>query len=267
MTLISLRAILWLHTLAAGAFGLALYLAPAAAGATWPWPLPPLAARFVGSLLLAAALDSGMAAAARDEQPFAGVLLMGSVLYGLIALAGVLAVPVVGSTSGLLVAIALFGAVALASAALFALRMGVPQAGTTLRSQTRFLRGLLTLDLLLVAPVGLAMYVAPEVARRFWPWDLPPLNVRLIGSIFVATMIVSFWALRQQSWEQVRPSVAAGGAFATLALIASFLHFDLFDPARPVTWLFIALYTIVALGAWLVLAQYAAAQREEAQAR
>jgi len=257
----TLRTILWLHTLAAGAFGLALYLAPAAAGAAWPWPLPPLAARFVGSLLLAAALDTGMAAAARDEQPFSGALLMGAVLYGLIALAGMLAVPVVGSTTGLLVSIALFGAVALASAALLAMRMGTPRTGTTLRPQARFLRALLTLDMLLVAPVGLAMYLAPEAARRFWPWDMPPVNVRLLGSIFVATMVVSFWALRQRSWEQVRPSVAAGGTFATLALIASFLHFNLFDPARIVTWLFVALYAIVSIGAWLVMAQYAFAER------
>jgi hypothetical protein len=251
-----------MHTLLAGAFGLALYLAPAQFGAAWPWPLPPLAARFVGSLLLAAALDTGMAAAADDEAPFAGALLMGAVLYGLIALAGVLAVPVVGPTSGLLAWVALFGVVALSAAALLTIRLGMSTRATG-QPHTPFLRGLLTLDMLLVAPVGLAMYLAPEAARRFWPWDLPALNVRLIGSIFVATTVVSYWALRQRSWEQVRPSVAAGGIFATLALIASFLHFNLFDPARPVTWVFIALYAFVALGAWLVLAQYAVAQRED----
>jgi hypothetical protein len=250
-----------LHALIAGAFGVALYLAPAAAGAAWPWPLPPLAARFVGSLLIAAALNTALAAAARDEQPFAGALLMGTVLYGLIALSGVLAVPTIGADGGLLAWIALFGVAALSMAALLAARMGQAQQGLRSRVQSRPLRGLLALDMLLVAPVGLAMYLAPEAARRFWPWDMPPLNVRLLGSIFVATMVVSFWALRQRSWEQVRPSVAAGGAFATLALIASFLHFNLFDPARIVTWLFVALYAIVSIGAWLVMAQYAFAER------
>jgi hypothetical protein len=250
-----------LHTLLAGAFGVALYLAPAAAGAAWPWPLPPLAARFVGALLIAAATNTGLAAAARDEQPFAGALLMGAVLYGLIALAGVLAVATIGPDGGLLAWIALFGVTALSMAALLAGRMGQVRPGPRSRPQSRPLRALLTLDMLLVAPVGLAMYLAPEAARRFWPWDLPPLNVRLIGSIFVATMVVSFWALRQRSWEQVRPSVAAGGTFATLALIASFLHFNLFDPARIVTWLFVALYASVAIGAWLVLAQFALADR------
>jgi len=258
----TLRAILWLHTLLAGAAGAALYLAPAPAGGLWPWPLPPLAARFAGALLIAAAVDTGLSAAARDDRPYAGALLMGAVLYGLIALAGVLAVATVGPTTGLLLWIALFGAVALATAALLTARMGAAIDRAGARPQSRFLRGLLTLDILLVAPVGLAMYLAPAAARRFWPWDLPALNVRLIGSIFVATMIVSFWALRRRTWEEVRPSVAAGGAFATLALIASFLHFNLFDPARFVTWLFVALYAIVAIGAWLVMAQYAVAERE-----
>jgi hypothetical protein len=109
----------------------------------------------------------------------------------------------------------------------------------------------------LVAPVGLLMYLAPEVAQRFWPWTLPPINVRLIGSIFVATAVLTLWALRQRAWEEVRPRVVAGGMFATLALIASLLHFDLFDPGRLVTWLFVALYAIVAAGAWLATLMHA----------
>jgi len=100
------------------------------------------------------------------------------------------------------------------------------------------LRWLLTLDFLLVTPVGLTMYLAPTVARRFWPWDLAAINVRLIGSIFVATMIISFWGCASAP-EEIRPSIATGGAFATLALIASLLHFGLFDSGRPITWVFV----------------------------
>jgi hypothetical protein len=74
-------------------------------------------------------------------------------------------------------------------------------------------------------------------------------------------MALSFWGLRQRTWEQVKPSVAAGGTFATLALIASFLHFSLFKPDRLVTWLFIALYAFVAAGSWLAIGQYARGRR------
>ena len=253
----TLRTILWLHTLLAGAFGLALYLVPGAAAGAWPWPLPPLAARFVGALLIGAAVDTGLTVAARNALPLNGSLLMAAVLYGLIVLAGVLAVAQVGPTNGLLLWIALLGAVSLLAAALLTARMGAPLDRAGARPQTRFLRGLLVLDLLLVAPVGLLMYLVPAIARRFWPWDMPTLNVRLIGSIFVATLVLSAWALRRRTWDEVRPRIAAGGAFATLALIASYLHFGLFDRGPLLTWLFIALDAIVSLGAWLAMLQYA----------
>ena len=251
MTTSTVRAILWLHTLIAGATGAALFLFPAIAGSYWPWPLPGLAARFVGALLLGAAIDSGLTAGARDELPVVGSLLMGLVLYGLIGLTGVLALGALGASNGLLAWIALLGAVALGFGGLLATRVDTRRDRNRARPQSRFLRGLLWLDFTLVAPVGLLMYLAPEVAQRFWPWALPPINVRLIGSIFVATAALSLWALRQRTWEEVAPRVVAGGTFATLALIASFLHFNLFDPGRLLTWLFVAIYAIVAAGAWL----------------
>jgi len=41
--------------------------------------------------------------------------------------------------------------------------------------------------------------------------------------------------------------------FTLLALIASFIHFSLFNPARLVTWVFVAVYVLVAGGAWYLL--------------
>ena len=251
MNTTTLRTILWLHTLVAGIAGATLYLFPAVAGSLWPWPLPALAARFIGSLLISAAINTGLAAAARDQLPAVGALLMGLVLYGLIALTGVLALGAIDTSNSLLAWIALFGVLALSFGGLLATRVDAPRDRTSVQPQSSFLRGLLWLDFALVAPVGLLMYLAPEIAQRFWPWNLPPINVRLIGSIFVATAVLTLWALRQRTWEEVRPSVVAGGTFATLALIASFLHFNLFDPGRLITWLFVALYAVVAAGAWL----------------
>ena len=113
MNITTIRAILGLHTLVAGAAGAALYLFPAVTGSFWPWPLPALAARFVGALLLGGAIDTGLTAAARDDLPIVGALLMGLVLYGLIDLTGVLALGALGASNGLLAWIALVGVLAL----------------------------------------------------------------------------------------------------------------------------------------------------------
>jgi hypothetical protein len=165
------------------------------------------------------------------------------------------------TSTGLLVLIAVFGVAALLGGATLALRAGTPLNRAGARPQSRLLRGLLLLEFVLVTPVGLLMYLAPIVAQHLWPWELTPINIRLIGSIFVATMIGSFWGLRLRTWEEIRPSVVAGGTFTTLALIASLLHFNLFNPNRLATWAFIALYVFVALGAWLVLALYGFGRR------
>lgn len=256
MSINTLRAAFWLHTVGAGAIGLVLYIFPAIAGSLWPWPLPPLAARFVGSLLLASAVASSLIGASSSELPVSGALLMGLTLYGLIALTGVMALGELALTTGVLVCIAVFGVAALLGGGVLIARAGIPLNRAGARPQSRLLRGLLLIEFLLVTPVGLMMYLAPTIAQRLWPWELTPINIRLIGSIFVATMVGSFWGLRQRTWEEIRPSVMAGGTFTTLALIASLIHFNLFNPNRLATWAFIALYIVVALGAWLVLAQY-----------
>src|SRR5690606_13645453 len=82
---------LWLHTIIVGIIGLTLYLQPNSAEAIWPWTLPPLAARFIGALLLASAINSGLSSSATTDAPLTGTLLMGFVLYTPIALTGLLA--------------------------------------------------------------------------------------------------------------------------------------------------------------------------------
>src|SRR5262245_10884595 len=84
-----IRSILWAHTAIAGAAGLVFYLAPGAAASWWPWPLPGLAARFVGALLISGAVYSGLTAMARTSLPVAGMLLTASG-YSLIALVAIL---------------------------------------------------------------------------------------------------------------------------------------------------------------------------------
>src|SRR5262249_46292703 len=218
----------------------------------WPWPLPGLAARFVGALLISGATYSGLTAIARTNLPFAGMLLTGSG-YSLIALVGVLHGGELGWTTALLVWAAIWAVVALIFTVLLIGAPRRPHPMVAAQPLPPAVRIFFTLHMLLVAPVGLAMYLAPVWAQSHWPWTLTPINIRLIGAMFVVTAALSFWCRRQRAWEAVAPALATYGVFTLLALIASFIHFSLFNPARLVTWVFVAVYVVVAGGAWYLL--------------
>ena len=49
------------------------------------------------------------------------------------------------------------------------------------------------------------------------------------------------------------PTLAVYATFTWLALPAVAVHFGLFDPARLATWVFLALYVFVAIGATAAL--------------
>src|SRR5262249_42760227 len=128
-----------------------------------------------------------------------------------------------------------------------------PHTTGDLRPLPPTVRTFFTLHMLLVAPVGLAMYLAPSLAQSFWPWTLTPINIRLIGAMFVVTAVLSFWCRRQRAWDTVAPTLVTYGTFTSLALVASLIHFSLFNPTRLVTWAFLAVYILVAGGAWYLL--------------
>jgi hypothetical protein len=206
-----------------------------------------LAARFVGSLFLGGAASS-LVCLRYERGLFAMVLL--AVGDALIALCGLLGIASIGFTPkmiGFLVAFLGFASL-LTLAVVPAMNRAADAQGTQV---TRALRGFFLVHLLVVLPVGASMVFLPSWARPLWPWQMAPVNVRLIGSFFFGAAFISLWALRQHFREPLRPVLALYALFASLATIASLIHFKLFDPARATTWAFFALYVFVAGGSWL----------------
>lgn len=250
--------VLWLHTLVMGVAGLAFFLFPVEAAKAWPWALPPLAARFMGSLFLGGAACSLVCLYSRDSR---GLFAMALLAAGdaLIASSGLLAIADIGLTPKMIGFLAFFLGVAL----LLALALLPAARRTASVHETpveRAVRGFFLIHLLVVLPVGISMYVLPSRAQPLWPWSMAPINVRLIGSFFFGAAFVSIWALRQQAAEPLRPVLALYGCFASLATIASLIHFSLFDPGRMTTWAFFALYAFVAGGSWLLWLQLSRAR-------
>jgi hypothetical protein len=75
-----LRAVLAVQGLIAGAFGLLLFFAPAAAAPHWPWKLTPLTAQIVGGWLLATAVAAGVTVYEIDWRRVAGPIASYTVL-------------------------------------------------------------------------------------------------------------------------------------------------------------------------------------------
>jgi hypothetical protein len=243
---------LWLHTAIVTLAGAGLFLFPTTFGPVWPWALPPLAARFMGSLLVGGGVCTALAALAPEPLPVGGPALLG-VGDMLIVSVGLLDLGEIGLGGRLVPWLAAFTGTAVLLWALLLLRGRATSGGKDPRPLSRGLRIYFMIHLAVVIPVGLTMYLGPGLGQRLWPWGLAPVNVRLLGAFFVGASILSMWSLRQKSWQAVRPLVGLYAVFTSLATLASIIHFSLFNPARIVTWAFFGLYLFVALGAWLFL--------------
>ena len=243
---------LWLHTILTILAGSGLFLFPQTFGPIWPWALPPLASRFMGSLLVGGGVCTALAALAPEPLPLAGPALLG---LGdiLIASVGLIDIGQTSFTGRMIVWLAAFIGTALLLWSLLILYGRQASQGSDQRPLTHGMRIYFAIHLAVVIPVGLTMYLGPGLAQHLWPWPLSPVNVRLLGAFFVGASILSIWSLRQRYWQAIRPLVTLYAVFTTLATLASILHFSLFSPGRIATWAFFALYLFVALGAWSFL--------------
>jgi hypothetical protein len=250
------RLVLWLYVALNIGLGAWFLLVPTSAAGIFPWPLPPLGARFMGALFLAGAACAytGLALGASR-----GLMVLALVAVGdmLIAATGLLALDQVAMSSAMAIWLALF--IGVAAVLLAVVLPAVPAAATGGPPiVTPSLRRYFRIHLCVVLPVGIAMFVAPVWAQPIWPWAMTPINIRLLGAFFAGAAIISFWCQRQGSWTDVLPALALYAVFASAATVASVVHFGLFAPERVITWVFFALYLFVAAGAWFWLATYPA---------
>lgn len=252
MRLLSTKSILWFHTMVTILAGWCLFLLPQVFGPFWPWMLPPLAARFMGALLIGGGVCTALTALSLEPLPVVGPALLG-VGDALIISAGLLDMGEIGFTGRMLLWLVMFSSIALLLWMLLLMRGSQGSRVSDQRPLTRGHRIYFSIHLAVVIPVGLTMYLVPALAQRIWPWTLSPVNIRLLGAFFVGASILSIWSLRQQDWQAVRPLIALYAVFTTLATLAAIIHFNLFNPGRIATWVFFALYIFVALGAWFFL--------------
>jgi len=113
-----------------------------------------------------------------------------------------------------------------------------------------------------LVPLALALFLVPEAMVGLWPWKILPILAQVYSAPFLAFGVGGLLSARARAWSEVRGFVYTLIAFALGTLVASAMHRALFDPGRPVTWVWFA-----AFGIGLVLAIWGAASRPRGTAR
>lgn len=97
----------------------------------------------------------------------------------------------------------------------------------------------LSLDLLALVCLALAalLFLAPQTGAELWPWKLPPALARIYSGPFLALAVGAAVAARAGDWAARAGFVWATLSFALVALAASFWHRQLFSFDRPASWI------------------------------
>lgn len=229
---------------------LATLPADARAGNAWPWPIGPLALRFVASLVLSGGVVSYLVSQRPDYTTLAAFFTVTSLLSGMLLLhffSNVGSVdwgkPMAYVWLGALV-IGFFGSLLLTARARRKAVFSVPPLPKT----PALARNIAYFIAVLTGLVGVTMFFAPGFSRDKWPWDLAnSTNVQLLGAVFLSVGLSSLLSALQPSWYGYDVFYPAAGTFAAAALIASFMHWNLFA-AHPITSVvFVVVYLVGAI--------------------
>jgi hypothetical protein len=81
---------------------------------------------------------------------------------------------------------------------------------------------------IVITVLALALLLLPEFMVSIWPWKITRLLAQIYSSPFLAYGLSSIMLSRQQTWLEIRVLLIAAFVFACGALLASFIHRELF---------------------------------------
>lgn len=207
------------------------YFTPARIDKAIPWMVPPLHARFLGSMYLSGA-----------------VLMLGGLLARRWAQARVINAMIYLWTGMLFVVSLLYRGdfdwsrtqvwfwwFAYLVYPLIALGLAWKhrhEPAETSDAMPRWAVAYLRLQAVLVCALALALLFFPQAMVPFWPWKITPLLAQIYASPFLSYGIASWMMAARPSWAETRAPLAGTFVFAACVLLASWLHRGLFSRAE-----------------------------------
>jgi hypothetical protein len=86
------------------------------------------------------------------------------------------------------------------------------------------------------AVLGVVLLVARDVAVDIWPWTISPGLAQFYGGPFLAYAFCSWQYARRRSWAGLAPIAPAMLVFAAGTVIVSLMHRELFSASDVTTW-------------------------------
>ncbi len=86
---------------------------------------------------------------------------------------------------------------------------------------------------IVVTLLALALLLVPNLMLAAWPWKITPLLAQLYSAPFLSYGLSSLILGRQQTWSEIRVAVIATLVFVAGVLLASIIHRELFVAMGP----------------------------------
>ena len=87
--------------------------------------------------------------------------------------------------------------------------------------------------------VSILLFLFPQVMIQAWPWTLTPLTARVLGAMFALPGIVGLGIAFEPRWSAARIILQSQCFSILMILIAAARARGDFQPANPITWLFV----------------------------
>lgn len=210
--------------------------------------LPPLHARFVGSIYLFGAVYTGLAAAARyrgEVRHTPALIALWTGMLGLLSLFNLGAFDFSQAPAPIWIAsYTIYPLIAL----WFAWQeKRKPSFDVTGAPIPVWIRGILLVQGVIMTLLALALLLAPNRAASLWPWAITPFLAQTYAGPMLAYGIGSLLTARAPSLPEIRPIIPAMLAFTAAVLISSLIHRSLFNVAEIPDLLWFVLFGLTAV--------------------